>query len=493
MSGAQCDHLVLFTTTPKGASVRSVSTDREMASRGGQSSRSSMALASPVLLLGAGYVLLVAAPLVLQRLPLPGRTWDGAGNGSWFPAAAASGLAIGGAAALIYVLGRLVREVENQPYACLAPVLGVFSAFVLAGLHVKLPIPNLLSEHFGVLAMAVAVIGGALVQQRGVLSGLTGAFMTVLPTAVLFTILWLGSGQGDLRATVGAMESQVRVFTVLMSVSSLAMLAIALVARAIVHAPRAQPTQADHTLHVEDDELVWDNLRMRADQTPRMPMLGIPDNESYLPWNDEFPAPQSKGTPRWLIALLVLAALGTAGAFGYRLYEQHQKDSATAALALRAEQERKAKDQAAIAAAAAQKNAEQAKAAEERLNAMLNAPPQAAAAPAAAQVAPEAAVAAEPSAAVAPTPEPEKAVAAAAPGLVAEAEAEADEESDAAAAERREKRASRRMNKRVKQLKAERAERQKVRAERESNEDAQRSVSKTLNPSNDPILGLLEE
>ena len=455
-----------------------------------------MALASSVLLLGAGYVLLVAAPLVLSRLPLPGRTWDGAANGSWFPAAAASGLAIGGAAALIYVLGRLVKEVEHQPYACLAPVLGVFSAFVLAGLHVKLPMPGLLSEHFGVLAMAVAVVGGSLVQQRGVLSGLLGSLLTVLPTAVLMTILWVGSGQGDLKSTLSAMDSQVRVFAVLMSVSSLAMLAIARVARAIVHAPRAQPSTHAVLLPDDTESALWERLRSQAaDSTPRLAIsatpLGIPDNESYLPWSDEFPAPPQRGTPRWLLSLLLVAGLGVAGAFGFRLYQQYEQQTQAAALAQRAAEERRLKDLAAQQAVLAQRNAEQAKAAEERLNAMLNAPAAAKSEPAPQQAA-EPSPAAPSAPAAQPEPPPEAPVQA-----LAAVEESADDEDDQAAreasAERKAKRAANRAKRRLKLVKAERAEKAKVRAEEKSQEDARRSVGKTLSPSNDPILGLLEE
>ena len=193
---------------------------------------SSAALASTLLLLGIGYVLLVTAPLVFQRFP-EGPLAALAGM-PWIPAAAASGLAVGGAAAFLFVLARLVRDLERQPYACLAPVLAVFSAFVLVGLRVKLPMSGLASEHFSALAMALAVAGGALLQRGGLGAALIGALIALLPSAVLFGTAWAASGRADARAFVLGMAPSMRIFLGLLAASSLAMLGVALVSRASV-------------------------------------------------------------------------------------------------------------------------------------------------------------------------------------------------------------------------------------------------------------------
>jgi hypothetical protein len=419
--------------------------------------KSSAALAGTVMLLGIGYVLLVAGPMVLQRLP-----WEGASAASWFPVAA-GGLAVGGAAALVFVLGRLVRDVEHQPYACLAPVLAVFSAFVLAGLRVHLPLPGVAGEHFGVLAMAVAVAGGALVQQRGAVSGLVGLVLTLLPAGTLFGILAASSGKSDLRAIVGGLDPQVRVFAVLLAVSSLSMLAIAAMARMLrAHAFAKAATRVERApvsvAQNDDEAALWERLRYEADvhTGPALLMRArmSPDSEiQRLTWTDEFPLPamEKRGTPRWLAAILFLAAAGAVSAFGFRVYVWHQHQEAQAALEVSAAREREAqaREQEKVREAARRVEAADAEA---RLQALLTAKP--------AETAPAATPPPEPAA-----PEPAVAAAALVP-VVAEAPAEEEpamnerEKRHAEAAAAHEARVQARADKaaRIEQERAERAE-----------------------------------
>jgi outer membrane biosynthesis protein TonB len=276
------------------------------------------------------------------------------------------------------------------------------------------------------------------------------------------------------------------------------MLAIALVARAIVHAPRATSSVQPAIVGEDTDTALWARLRAQAD-TPRLAMpaspLGIPDNEAYLPWSDEFPMPAQRGTPRWLTSLLVLGALGLVSALGFRIYQRYQAQNEAAVAAQHAAEQKRADDLAAQKAQLAAREAEQAKAAEERLAAMLNGaakpqPEEAEAATQPAAPAVEEAAKAPELAAPEPAKEPEAPVQALA---VADQDHEADKAAREAAAERKVKRAEKRAKKKLKVAKAERAQKAKQRAEQKSVEAAQRSVGKTLSASDDPILGLLED
>ena len=89
---------------------------------------SSAALISSLLLLGASFTLLVLGPSLLARFQGSAESMPA---GSYLNIAAASGIALGGGAAMIAVIARLVRDIELRPYVALSPVLAVFTGFVL--------------------------------------------------------------------------------------------------------------------------------------------------------------------------------------------------------------------------------------------------------------------------------------------------------------------------------------------------------------------------
>jgi hypothetical protein len=152
----------------KGATVSRAASHRDLPlSVEGAPTPESPALWLSLALLGLGYLLVLLEPVLAQRVEAwSGQPWSSAVAQRWLPAVSAGGLALGGSAALLFVLSRLLQDVARRPYACLAPVLAVFCGFLLCGLRAKLPLSGVASEHVGILALVLAVLGGALVQER---------------------------------------------------------------------------------------------------------------------------------------------------------------------------------------------------------------------------------------------------------------------------------------------------------------------------------------
>jgi hypothetical protein len=330
--------------------------DRGAAQARADGARPQLAILGTMLLLGIGYALLVSAPVVFQRFSLS--TGSGGfgsfSNATWLPAAAASGFAVGGAAALLFVLARLVRDIERQPYACIAPVLGVFTAFVLAGVRAQLPLHGFGSEHFSALAMGVAVLGGAMVQMRGIVPGLLGMLVTLAPAATLIGVIAGGMKRFDEPAIL-ALDPKLRLFTVLLTAASLILVAAALVSRAIV----ARVMVRSRSRHIPgeltpispaSEAAMWNNLRQHA-EAPRAPRITRQQISSAidsidieeLAWTSGFPRARSRGTPGWLSVVLTLITLVAVGAFGYRAYLWNENREAQLAMELRANEERQAR------------------------------------------------------------------------------------------------------------------------------------------------------
>jgi hypothetical protein len=139
----------------------------------------------------------------------------------------AAGVALLGAAALVLVLAQLVRDVETRPYVSIAPVLAVFSGFLLTSLRVKLPLEGLASEHAGMFALALALIGGALVAGETFGGRMLGWSLVLAAPGLLVYVVALPKGQGDLVTALRQLDPQVSMFLGLLSLSSLALGAVA--------------------------------------------------------------------------------------------------------------------------------------------------------------------------------------------------------------------------------------------------------------------------
>ncbi|MFT3926883.1 MAG: hypothetical protein QM778_30335 [Myxococcales bacterium] len=195
-----------------------------------------------LLLLGTSYLLLLAAPLVSARLSGLGRDGQWARIAHWIPAASGAGLALGGGAALLLVLARLSKDIRRHPYACVAPALAAFSACLLIGLGAKLPLGA--SEPLCVFALALAVMGGSLVQEAGAAGQLFGWALTVAPAASMVAAVWAASGEAQLSQAIWALSPASRLFLAMLALSSVAMALLGMVARTLGEARGLGAAQA---------------------------------------------------------------------------------------------------------------------------------------------------------------------------------------------------------------------------------------------------------
>jgi len=192
--------------------------------------RGKLTLPWSLLLLGVGYFLLVAGPLWSSRISAGGLLSDSVTGSPWLPAPAAAGLALFGAAALIFVIARLVRDVEQRPYASIAPVLAVFSGFVLTSTRADLGLPGTGSSQLGLLVLTLALLGGVLIGRAGLSERALGWVLALLPTVALFWMIMAVHGVNNPIAMLQRVDTPVCTYLVLLAVSSLAMGAVGAVA-----------------------------------------------------------------------------------------------------------------------------------------------------------------------------------------------------------------------------------------------------------------------
>jgi hypothetical protein len=381
------------------------------------------ALVGSLLLLGASFVLLVLAPQLLARFHTASETVPA---GGFLPIAAASGIALGGGAAMIAVMARLVRDIEIRPYACLAPVLAVFTGYVMWGLRAQLPLGSVSTEYVGLFAIGVSVAGGALVAQRGGPRGIGWSLVLFAPLA-LVGLLWASSGESNVGALISGLTPQVKMYLGLLIGTGLALGAIGEGARTLARravgerlvvpgggslsygggasssygqsAPiddeRLFDMPAQHRVEPEPQRYQPPPMRfdIPAERPPRVNVWDFEDDELTVP---------KRGLP-WVTLLLLLALAGGAGgAFYYGVYMPKQQKEQAALQALQARQEQM---KAADTQAEAQQRAAESKDAAARLEAAIANPGKpAAAAPAAADKA--AAIDAKPVAPVAEAKKP---------------------------------------------------------------------------------------
>ncbi|MET0340898.1 MAG: hypothetical protein ABW252_07845 [Polyangiales bacterium] len=159
---------------------------------------------------------------------------DGAG---WELGVVAGGLVLLGGAALMFVLARLAREAEARPYASLGPVLAVFSALTLIGLHAPLPLTGVSSELLAVFALLVALCGGGLVRASALSTQLGGLALAMFPALSLVGLLWALSGEADPGRALGALAPRTLAYVGMLLVCSFGIALVATLGRLPSHTP----------------------------------------------------------------------------------------------------------------------------------------------------------------------------------------------------------------------------------------------------------------
>lgn len=208
--------------------------------------RGKLALPWSLLGLGVGYFFLVAGPLWSSRSSAAAFITDSGTDGAWLPAPAAAGLALLGAAALIFVIARLVRDVEQRPYASIAPVLAVFSGFILTSTRAELGLPGVGSSQLGLVALTLALLGGVLIGKDSLSERALGWVLATMPTLALVLMISALHGERNPLKMFQRVNAALCTYLLLLIVSCLAMAAVGTVARrllraAALHAQLAQP------------------------------------------------------------------------------------------------------------------------------------------------------------------------------------------------------------------------------------------------------------
>jgi hypothetical protein len=199
-----------------------------------------------LLALGVGYLLLVAGPLWNARGSLSTWVRDLAAGAAGQPLAV--GLALLGAAALVFVIARLVHDLELHPYASLAPVLTVFSGLVLSSVRGQLPFPGVGGDQLGLAGLALALLGGALIGRQELGARLLGMALAALPTLSLLLALSALRGESDPLSMLRAVDPVTRAYLALLAVSSLALGLVGNFARRMVR--RREQAQVPPTLRM---------------------------------------------------------------------------------------------------------------------------------------------------------------------------------------------------------------------------------------------------
>lgn len=318
---------------------------------GASSDRGRLALPISLFLIGIGYILMVAGPLISGRLAplLAGGSVSSAGT---LPTAASAGIALLGAAAMVLVLAQLVRDVERNPYGAIAPVLAVFSAYLLTSVRAQLPLPAWAGEHLGLFVLTLALVGGALIGREPFVARLFGWALAILPFGACAAMV-VARRQGEPLEAVLTIDGSLRTYLTLLGLSSFALAFAGTVSRSLTRAaeqaaalamPQVRmpdPAYAGQPLHASQ-QLPRINVQpMRAPIAlgrphPRAPVLGQrpapqPYGQAQRPMHHEAPADagfdddlavqlmrRRSGGRALVIGLAVLAGLAVAGYFAYR-------------------------------------------------------------------------------------------------------------------------------------------------------------------------------
>ena len=122
-------------------------------------SNTALIIAAGAMLSGVAFFLFAMSPDFVERFRLLSGVSDRTANAVlWLLPAVGAGIAFGGAALGLLTLVRLVRELQENPFAWLAPLLAVFSAFMISGVQFEMPITAVNKSHFAVLSAIIFVV-----------------------------------------------------------------------------------------------------------------------------------------------------------------------------------------------------------------------------------------------------------------------------------------------------------------------------------------------
>jgi hypothetical protein len=177
-------------------------------------------------------------------------SWPVNGETLKLPLLAQLASAFAGLAALVLVLSRAVREVDKRPYVAIAPVLAVFAALVHAGLRVDLSALGLSSALVAFGALAVSLLGGALIVREEERAQWIGWGLVLAPSAWLVIVVSIAKGSAPFEPSERAYMAGLFVSTLLMGAAGAA------ARRLRAGFERGENMLAGGTARFDSDELV---------------------------------------------------------------------------------------------------------------------------------------------------------------------------------------------------------------------------------------------
>jgi hypothetical protein len=249
---------------------------------------------------------------------------------------AAAGLGLGGIAVMVFVMLKVVRGMDQHPYASVAPALGALLGVMLLGLDATVRVGMLDAQAVCFLCLVVSVLGGGLAQRGRGLTALLGIVVATLPSQLVLLSIWAQSGfSHDVIAVLHKLSAADRTFVAVLTVAGVLLSVVAVVARSIasptsqtqLEEPLAGPGAASGSTPVPQSP---GDIRERLARAMSLAIADLnrgdlrPKPQHFSEWNfqdtdverDDQPRPPSKSYGLLVGSLVVLVSvmLGTAWA-----------------------------------------------------------------------------------------------------------------------------------------------------------------------------------
>jgi hypothetical protein len=203
-----------------------------------------------VLLLVLSYGLVLGAPLAWRALrAAPAAATDLAELPPWLLSVAAAGLGLAGVGLMVFIMHKVVRDLERHPYASLATALGVLLGVMLLGLHASVRVWVLDARAICFVCLVTSVLGGGLAQRGHGMTALLGITVATLPAQVVCVSVWSQHGFPSDVVSVWLELSQAdQAFLAVLTVSGVLLSLIGVVSRSLMSpALPAQTSEAART------------------------------------------------------------------------------------------------------------------------------------------------------------------------------------------------------------------------------------------------------
>lgn len=152
---------------------------------GGDRTNSMVVISTLTFLSGVASFFFALSPALIERFRLLANVSDKTATILfWLLPGVATGVACGGVALGVLTFARAIREMEQNVFGWLAPLLAVFFTFMISGVPFELPGSAVNRMHFAVISSLVFVGGGALILAPRWSHKILGIALSVFPLQV---------------------------------------------------------------------------------------------------------------------------------------------------------------------------------------------------------------------------------------------------------------------------------------------------------------------